>query len=630
MNTTVGNTGVLFNSAGLQRYTEAQFNEIMAEMEQREAQLKAALEAANSADKAKNDFLAKMSHEIRTPMNSIIGFSELALDDDAISDRTAGFLNKILNNAKWLLGIINDILDISKVQSGQMTLERVPFNLCDVFTHCQSVMLPLAKENGISLFCYVEPSVGKKLVGDPAKLTQVLINMLSNAVKFTYAGMVKFLASFESLDNNKARVRFEIEDSGIGIGSEQIDKIFSPFVQADDSVSRKYGGTGLGLTITREIIEMMGGELKVESTPHVGSKFSFELIFDLVDVPDEEAALPQTGVNEIEKPNFEGKILVCEDNVMNQQLITEHLARVGIQAVVAQNGKEGVDFVLERLRNGRRPFDLIFMDIHMPVMNGLEAAAAITDAGVKTPIVALTANIMQNDLEFYTISGMKRCLGKPFTSQELWKCLLEYLTPVTVSQIDRYAYREQDEKLLKRLKLNFIKSNQDIHKYIRRAVADGDNELGIRLAHTLKSNAAQIGEERLREAAAAVETMLSELDRPYKSGESGAGSVVHRFNDVAEGLMTILESELEVVLVQLRPMLLESIAASVNDVSDEQLGQLLAELEPMLADHNPECMNLLDELAAFPEMDELTQLIEDFEFKRAMILLDRLRDDLRG
>ncbi|MDR0443682.1 MAG: response regulator, partial [Treponema sp.] len=389
-------------------------------------QRKAAENAARAASRSKSAFLANMSHEIRTPMNSVIGFSELALDGE-INPKTREYLKKILENSDWLLQIINDVLDISKIESGKMELEHIPFDLHELFAACRTLIIPKAEEKGIALHFYAEPSIGKKLLGDPTRLRQVLINILSNAIKFTNVGSVKMAATIMKAANDGTTIHFEIKDSGIGMTSEQIAKIFEPFMQAETGTTRKYGGTGLGLSITKNIIELMGGKLSVESTPGLGSKFSFQLTFSTIDAVEQSQIIK---TKQIDKPAFDGEVLLCEDNKMNQQVISEHLARVGLRTVVAENGSEGIEAVRSRKQNGEKRFDLIFMDIHMPVMDGLEAAAEIIKLDIGTPIIAMTANIMSDDREQYIVNGMSDCVGKPFTSQELWSCLLRHLTPV--------------------------------------------------------------------------------------------------------------------------------------------------------------------------------------------------------
>ncbi|MDR2728072.1 MAG: response regulator, partial [Chitinispirillales bacterium] len=362
--------------------------------------LKNAAEEANAANRYKSVFLANMSHEIRTPMNSIIGFSELAQDDD-VSIKTRDYLVKIQENSEWLLQILNDVLDISKIESGKMELENIPFDLHDMFAACRTVIMPKAVEKGLQIHFQAKPPEGVRLCGDPTRLRQVLLNLLSNAVKFTNDGIISMSASVKSTDAQGVTMYFEVKDSGIGIKAEQTAKIFSPFVQAETGTTRKYGGSGLGLSITKNIIELMGGRLSIESTPGVGTEFSFSLKFDAVSVSGEYKAAERIIFDNIEKPAFEGEILLCEDNSMNQQVICEHLARVGLKTVVAVNGKEGVDMVKNRALNGGKQFDLIFMDIHMPVMDGLEAADRISEIDAKIPIIALTADIMTDARESY-------------------------------------------------------------------------------------------------------------------------------------------------------------------------------------------------------------------------------------
>jgi len=464
-------------------------------------------EAAEAMSSSKSKFLATMSHEIRTPMNSILGFSEFALDNE-ISPRVRDYLNKIKINIEWLIHIINDILDISKVESGKMELEKIPFDMHELFSSCRTLIMPKAIEKGIMLHFYVEPSMGKKPLGDPTRLRQVLVNLLSNAVKFTNTGMVKLNAVLRAMDEKTITMFFEVKDSGIGMSPEQISKIFEPYAQAETATTRLYGGTGLGLSITKDIVQMMGGKLTVDSTPGIGSRFSFELTFDTVDAEHEHLFDNQMVIHELDKPAFEGEVLLCEDNPMNQQVVYEHLARVGLTTVIANNGQKGYDLVKKRQDNNEKQFDLIFMDMHMPVMDGLEASEKIKELHTGVPIVAMTANIMFNDREIYRKSGMIECVGKPFTSQELWRCLMKYFTPKIPGSDYKNTKLEASLEFQKKLQALFVKGNQNKYQEIVDALDAGDIVLAHRHAHSLKSDAGNVGKIILQTAATNVEQNL--------------------------------------------------------------------------------------------------------------------------
>jgi PAS domain S-box-containing protein len=510
-------------------------------------------EAALEASRSKSAFLANMSHEIRTPMNSIIGFSELALDIP-LPDKAKDYLLKISQNSEWLLQIINDILDISKIESGKFELENIPFNLCELFNSCRTLILPKAEEKGLVMHFYAEPSVGKKICGDPTRLRQVLANLLSNAVKFTNSGMVKMLAAITKSTQDKVTMLFEVKDSGIGMSAEQIKTICDPFTQADSSVTRRFGGTGLGLAISRNFVELMGGVIQVESTIGLGSKFSFELEFDLIDDAQADLMPKQAVFNESEKPNFNGEVLVCEDNALNQQVICEHLSRVGLQVVVANDGKEGVDIVKKRLDTQEKSFDLIFMDMHMPVMDGLEATQKIIEmysvskspgTSSAPPIVALTANVMSDALELYKNNGISDTVGKPFTAKELWGCLIKYFpnenNPIVNNPAQDSNEKNNDNLELEDIQRIFVKDHQQTHDKIINAMKSGDDKTAYRLIHSLKSNAGFIKENRLYDVTVKAEELLKSKE-PRPSG-------------LIEGYLDVIKSELDEILKKLAYLL---------------------------------------------------------------------------
>ena len=574
--------------------------------------LQKSAEEARAASDSKSAFLAHMSHEIRTPMNSIIGFSELALDN-SLPQKVEGYIKNILDNSEWLLQIINDILDLSKIESGKIELENIPFDLGDMFNACRTIIMPKAMEKGLVMYFYAEPSVGKRIYGDPTRLRQVFINLLSNAVKFTNTGMIKMNAIIKSIDSKSVSMYFEIRDSGIGITKEQMSRIFDPFMQAESGTTRKFGGSGLGLTITKNIIEMMGGTLSIDSTPGIGSKFSFELTFNAIDDEGAEDFADKIIFNDLEKPEFDGEILLCEDNIMNQQVISEHLSRVGLRTVIAQNGQVGVDMVKKRIQEGTKLFDLIFMDMHMPVMDGLEASAAINELNTGIPIIAMTANIMTNDRELYEKSGMSGFVGKPFTSQELWRCLMKYFKPLNWQVQNEAQYIHANHELHQKLLIRFIEHNRDVYPAINEALSAGDMKLAHRLVHSLKSNAGQIGKTVLQHSAEEVEKGL-----------------IDGVNNVKPEQLDRLEIELNAVfssLSSVMPDVHESLPEE-EQVDKAVIGRLLDRLEPLLKDNDTESLIFAENLRLVPGSEKLIRLIENFDFEEALKQLYKFKENL--
>jgi signal transduction histidine kinase/CheY-like chemotaxis protein/HPt (histidine-containing phosphotransfer) domain-containing protein len=515
-----------------------------------------AARTAREHSNMKTAFLANMSHEIRTPMNGIIGFAELALENSDVTDKNRGYLEKIRNSAKDLLSIINNILDISKIEAGKVSLEKTPFRLHDVFTACENAISLKAAEKRINLYVYSEPVIAYKLLGDPTRLRQVLLNLLSNAVKFTNAGTVKLMAAVEKTTPGRVVLRFEVKDSGIGMTAAQTARIFRSFEQGDSSTTRKYGGTGLGLAITKNLVELMGGKLSVDSAPGIGSRFSFVLDFELSDQPDQKAENPEKEplAAAARRILLSGRVLICEDNPMNQELVRDHLERFGIEADIRENGKEGVEAVKESLGENR-PYDLILMDVHMPVMDGLEASTEIKRLGCPTPIVALTANVLTRDTDIYHHYGIGDHLGKPFTARELQDCLLKYLKPVSASSPEPGGiidYREGlnmtggNRSLSEKLRRDFYAQNRDFFEKFSALLGElqteGPESTGSilkahRMVHTLKSSAAIIGAKKLRAAAGEMEAALADGKAAYSREQ------LETLRETLEASLAALETE---------------------------------------------------------------------------------------
>jgi signal transduction histidine kinase/ActR/RegA family two-component response regulator len=393
------------------------------DLENSNKSLTLAKDMAEASARAKADFLANMSHEIRTPMNGVLGASDLALSSASDQERIE-YLHIIRSSAESLLSIINDILDFSKIDAGKLTLESVAFNLEEVVSGSLAACLPTAIKKGVIMIKEVQPSVPRFLLGDSVRIRQVLVNLIGNAVKFTEtAGAVVVLAEAVGGGSEECRIRLSVNDTGVGIPADKTGQIFEAFSQADTSSTRKFGGTGLGLTICQRLVGLMGGVIEVRSTEGVGSSFHFTVTFPVVKQP------PAVIAKSAEMPESESvpplTVLLVEDNLTNQKIAKTMLLKLGHFVSVASNGQEGV----HAFQSGR--FDLVFMDCQMPVMDGFEATRAIRDYEASefgkrertVPIVALTAHAMEGDRERCIAGGMTDYITKPLSLSSLKDCL---------------------------------------------------------------------------------------------------------------------------------------------------------------------------------------------------------------
>ena len=380
-------------------------------------ELKIAKMEAETAMDAKTQFLANMSHEIRTPLNAIIGFGDL-MKDTSLNEKQTLILSKISNASEILLRILNDILDYSKIEAGKLELEIKEISLKEQLLHIEEMFSQTSAQKGLDLHVSLDETIPAFIYADGLRLTQILLNLTSNALKFTHEGSVQVSATLVSQDNGQARIRFSVRDTGIGVSEEKIKALFQPFTQADISTTRKYGGSGLGLSIVSKLIEAMGSRIEVQSCEGEGSTFSF--VLDVPIAKTKSNASSQDQLASFELPDLrEQRILVVEDNIINQEVVKAIIERTGARVVLANNGKEGVDIFMANPDS----FTCILMDIQMPVMTGYEATAKIREVDGTIPIIALTAAATIEDKAKVLHSGMSEHLSKPIHPQTLYTLL---------------------------------------------------------------------------------------------------------------------------------------------------------------------------------------------------------------
>jgi signal transduction histidine kinase/ActR/RegA family two-component response regulator len=384
-----------------------------------------ALILAEAANNAQRDFLARMSHEIRTPMNGVLGMTRLAMQADS-PDRQLEYLKKIQSSASLLLGIINDILDFSKIEAGKLELEYHPFSLIEMTDNIRELIYPRISEKGLEFIVSLDDSVPSRAVGDNLRLSQVLLNLLGNAAKFTLQGSIHLKIKAKPLPSGKLRLDCIVQDTGIGMSADQQEALFKPFSQADTSTARKFGGTGLGLSISKAMVELMGGAITVSSEPGKGSVFAFFVELESEEGEQEEDA----GIDEVvDRQRYDGyTFLLVEDNAINQEIALAVLSELGAAVETMENGEEGLNAFL------RKDYSLIFMDIRMPVMDGFEAARRIRASSkhdaLTVPIIAMTANAMKEDREASSEAGMNGHISKPIDIIEIKNILYRELVKV--------------------------------------------------------------------------------------------------------------------------------------------------------------------------------------------------------